>query len=270
MKIQFYKYQGTGNDFVMIDNRDRCIDNYDSEFISNLCDRKYGIGSDGLILIENNNDLDFTMKYFNSDGSELGMCGNGARCVTQFAKKLDIINNSAIFQASDGAHHAEIINNNYVRVKMNDIDMSNYDLIDKNFDNIYLHNGSPHLIINSNDIDKIDVFNEGRKIRYGDKYKDEGVNINFVDFTFNSSLCKVRTYERGVEGETLSCGTGAVAVAVVLNYSKITNKEEIIISMKGGNLKVSFNRLGDNFSNIWLYGDVAEIYKGEINGDIKG
>ena len=270
MKIQFYKYQGTGNDFVMIDNRDRCIDNYDSEFISNLCDRKYGIGSDGLILIENNNDLDFTMKYFNSDGSELGMCGNGARCVTQFAKKLGIINNSAIFQASDGAHHAEIINNNYVRVKMNDIDMSNYDLIDKNFDNIYLHNGSPHLIINSNDIDKIDVFNEGRKIRYGDKYKDEGVNINFVDFTSNSSLCKVRTYERGVEGETLSCGTGAVAVAVVLNYSKITNKEEITISMKGGNLKVSFNRLGDNFSNIWLYGDVAEIYKGEINGDIKG
>ena len=270
MKIQFYKYQGTGNDFVMIDNRDRCIDNYDSEFISNLCDRKYGIGSDGLILIEDNNDLDFTMKYFNSDGSELGMCGNGARCVTQFAKKLGIINNSAIFQASDGAHHAEIINNNYVRVKMNDIDMSNYDLIDKNFDNIYLHNGSPHLIINSNDIDKIDVFNEGRKIRYGDKYKDEGVNINFVDFISNSSLCKVRTYERGVEGETLSCGTGAVAVAVVLNYSKITNKEEIIISMKGGNLKVSFNRLGDNFSNIWLYGDVAEIYKGEINGDIKG
>jgi len=270
MKIQFYKYQGTGNDFVMIDNRDRCIDNYDSEFISNLCDRKYGIGSDGLILIEDNNDLDFTMKYFNSDGSELGMCGNGARCVTQFAKKLGIINNSAIFQASDGAHHAEIINNNYVRVKMNDIDMSNYDLIDKNFDNIYLQNGSPHLIINSNDIDKIDVFNEGRKIRYGDKYKDEGVNINFVDFTSNSSLCKVRTYERGVEGETLSCGTGAVAVAVVLNYSKITNKEEIIISMKGGNLKVSFNRLGDNFSNIWLYGDVAEIYKGEINGDIKG
>jgi len=270
MKIQFYKYQGTGNDFVMIDNRDRCIDNYDSEFISNLCDRKYGIGSDGLILIENNNDLDFTMKYFNSDGSELGMCGNGARCVTQFAKKLGIINNSAIFQASDGAHHAEIINNNYVRVKMNDIDMSNYDLIDKNFDNIYLHNGSPHLIINSNDIDKIDVFNEGRKIRYGDKYKDEGVNINFVDFTSNSSLCKVRTYERGVEGETLSCGTGAVAVAVVLNYSKITNKEEIIVSMKGGNLKVSFNRLGDIFSNVWLYGDVAEIYKGEINGDIKG
>ena len=270
MKIQFYKYQGTGNDFVMIDNRDRCIDNYDSEFISNLCDRKYGIGSDGLILIEDNNDLDFTMKYFNSDGSELGMCGNGARCVTQFAKKLGIINNSAIFQASDGAHHAEIINNNYVRVKMNDIDMSNYDLIDKNFDNIYLHNGSPHLIINSNDIDKIDVFNEGRKIRYGDKYKDEGVNINFVEFTSNSSLCKVRTYERGVEDETLSCGTGAVAVAVVLNYSKITNKEEIIISMKGGNLKVSFNRLGDNFSNIWLYGDVAEIYKGEINGDIKG
>ena len=219
MKIQFYKYQGTGNDFVMIDNRDRCIDNYDSEFISNLCDRKYGIGSDGLILIENNNDLDFTMKYFNSDGSELGMCGNGARCVTQFAKKLGIINNSAIFQASDGANHAEIINNNYVRVKMNDIDMSNYDLIDKNFDNIYLHNGSPHLIINSNDIDKIDVFNEGRKIRYGDKYKDEGVNINFVDFTFNSSLCKVRTYERGVEAETLSCGTGVVATAIAMHYA---------------------------------------------------
>ena len=270
MKIQFYKYQGTGNDFVMIDNRTGNFNCNNTEFISSICDRRHGIGCDGLILIEDNNDLDFTMKYFNSDGSELGMCGNGARCVTQFAKKLGIINNSAIFQASDGAHHAEIIDNNYVRVKMNDIDMSNYDLIDKNFDAIYLNNGSPHLVINSNNIDNIEVINEGRKIRYGDKYKDEGVNINFVEFTSNSSLCKVRTYERGVEDETLSCGTGAVAVAVVLNYSKITNKEEITISMKGGNLKVSFNRVGDNFSNIWLYGAVAEIYKGEINGDIKG
>ena len=270
MKIQFYKYQGTGNDFVMVDNRSGNFNYNNAEFISSICDRRYGIGCDGLILIEDNNDLDFTMKYFNSDGSELGMCGNGARCVTQFAKKLGIINDSAIFQASDGAHHAEIIDNNYVRVKMNDIDMSNYDLIDKNFDNIYLDNGAPHLVINSNDIDKIDVFNEGRKIRYGDKYKHEGVNINFVEFTSNSSLCKVRTYERGVEDETLSCGTGAIAVAVVLNYSNIINKEEIKISMKGGNLKVSFSRVGDNFSNIWLSGAVSEIYKGEINGDIKG
>ena len=270
MRIQFYKYQGTGNDFVILDNRDLNFNYNNTEFISSICDRRYGIGSDGLILIEDNNDLDFTMKYFNSDGSELGMCGNGARCVIQFAKKLGIIKNSATFQASDGVHQAEIIENNYVRVKMNDIDMSNYDLIDKNFDNIYLYNGSPHLVINSNDINKIDVFNEGRKIRYGDKYKDEGVNINFIEFNSNSSLCKVRTYERGVEDETLSCGTGAVAVAVVLNYSKIINKEEVIISMKGGNLKVSFNRVGDNFSNIWLYGAVAEIYKGEINGDIKG
>ena len=270
MKIQFYKYQGTGNDFVMVDNRGGNFNYNNTEFVSSICDRRYGIGCDGLILIEDNNDLDFTMKYFNSDGSELGMCGNGARCVVQFAKKLGIINNSAIFQASDGVHHAEIIDNNYVRVKMNDIDMSNYDLIDKNFDNIYLDNGSPHLVINSNDIDKIDVFNEGRKIRYGEKYKHEGVNINFVEFTSNSSLFKVRTYERGVEDETLSCGTGAIAVAVVLNYSNIINKEEIKISMKGGNLKVSFSRVGDNFSNIWLSGAVSEIYKGEINGDIKG
>ena len=269
MKIQFYKYQGTGNDFVMVDNRDGCFNYNNTEFISSICDRKYGIGCDGLILIEDDIDLDFTMRYFNSDGSQLGMCGNGARCVTQFAKKLGIINNSAIFQAIDGIHHAEIIDNSYARVKMNDIDMSNYDLIDKNFDNIYLNTGSPHLVINSNDIDKIDVFNEGRKIRFSDTYKKEGVNINFVEVTSDNSLCKVRTYERGVENETLSCGTGAIAVAVVLNYSNIVSKKEIKISTKGGDLNVSFDRVGDNFSNIWLSGVVSEVYKGEINGDIK-
>ena len=269
MKIQFYKYQGTGNDFVMVDNRDGCFNYNNTEFISSICDRKYGIGCDGLILIEDDIDLDFNMRYFNSDGSQLGMCGNGARCVTHFAKKLGIINNSAIFQAIDGIHHAEITDNNYARVKMNDIDMSNYDLIDKNFDNIYLNTGSPHLVINSNDIDKIDVFNEGRKIRFDDTYKKEGVNINFVEVASDNSLCKVRTYERGVEDETLSCGTGAIAVAVVLNYSNIVSKKEIKISMKGGDLNVSFDRVGDNFSNIWLSGVVSEVYKGEINGDIK-
>ena len=269
MKIQFYKYQGTGNDFVMVDNRDGCFNYNNTEFISSICDRKHGIGCDGLILIEDDIDLDFNMRYFNSDGSQLGMCGNGARCVTHFAKKLGIINNSAIFQAIDGIHHAEIIDNNYARVKMNDIDMSNYDLIDKNFDNIYLNTGSPHLVINSNDIDKIDVFNEGRKIRFDDTYKKEGVNINFVEVASDNSLCKVRTYERGIEDETLSCGTGAIAVAVVLNYSNIVSKKEIKISMKGGDLNVSFDRVGDNFSNIWLSGVVSEVYKGEINGDIK-
>ena len=269
MKIQFYKYQGSGNDFIIIDNRDSCINNYDDEFISNLCDRKYGIGSDGLILIENNKDCDFTMKYFNSDGSELGMCGNGARCVTQFAKRLGIINNSAIFQATDGVHHSEIINENYVRVKMNDIDMSNYDVIDRKNNKLYLNNGSPHLVVNTNNLDLIDVISEGRRIRFSDKYKKLGVNVNFVEYNHDNSSCNVRTYERGVEDETLSCGTGAIAVAIALNYSNIINSQEIKIIMKGGCLLVSFKRKRNAFSNIWLSGDVNEVYIGVIDGDIK-
>jgi len=269
MKIQFYKYQGSGNDFIIIDNRDSCINNYDDEFISNLCDRKYGIGSDGLILIENNKDCDFTMKYFNSDGSELGMCGNGARCVTQFAKRLGIINNSAIFQATDGVHHSEIINENYVRVKMNDIDMSNYEETDLTNYNFYLDNGSPHLVVNSRNITKIDVLNEGKKIRYNKKYSKNGVNVNFIEYNQNDSSCKVRTYERGVEDETLSCGTGAVAVAIALNYLGIEKNNEIKISMKGGDLLVSFNRNEDRFYDIWLSGEVCEVYNGKINESFK-
>ncbi len=140
MEIVFYKYHGCGNDFVMIDNRNSCFNNYDNEFISKICNRKYGVGADGLILLEDHNDLDFTMKYFNSDGSEFGMCGNGARCITKFAKRLDIINNSASFQAIDGVHYSEILDKDYVKVKMNDIDMSNYEAIDLINHNYHFHN----------------------------------------------------------------------------------------------------------------------------------
>ena len=269
MEIVFYKYHGCGNDFVMIDNRNGCFNNYDNKFISKICDRKYGVGADGLILLENNKDLDFTMKYFNSDGSESGLCGNGARCITEFAKRLGIINNSASFQAIDGVHYSEILDENYVKVKMNDIDMSNYKAIDLTNDNFYLDNGSPHLVINSRNITQIDVSNEGKKIRYNKKYSKNGVNVNFIEYNQNDSSCKVRTYERGVEDETLSCGTGAVAVAIALNYLGIENSNEIKISMKGGDLLVSFNRNEDRFYDIWLSGDVCEVYKGKIDESFK-
>ena len=132
---------------------------------------------------------------------------------------------------------------------------------------MYLNNGSPHLVIRSKDLDKIDIFSEGRKIRYNNKYNDEGVNINF--FEYNSEICKLRTYERGVENETLSCGTGAIATAIALNYSDIVDSNKIKISMKGGDLSISFDRIGEDFSNIWLSGEANEVYKGEINGNIK-
>ena len=267
MKINFYKYEGSGNDFILINNLDGLYNNISPIFISSVCDRKFGIGSDGLILIDSNKDYDFTMRYFNSDGSELGFCGNGSRCIVKFAHKLGIIKKSAIFKAIDGGHYAEILNNNLIKIKMNDINMSKSNKITLDNNKLYLNNGSPHLVIRSKDLDKIDVFSEGRKIRYSNKYNDEGVNINF--FEYKSKICKLRTYERGVENETLSCGTGAIATAIALNYSDIDDSNEIKISMKGGDLSISFDRIGEDFSNIWLSGEANEVYKGEINGNIK-
>ena len=267
MKINFHKYEGSGNDFIIIDNLYGLYNNIDPMFISKICDRKFGIGSDGLILIDRSKDYDFTMRYFNSDGSELGFCGNGSRCIVKYANKLGIINKTAIFEAFDGVHYAEIINKDHIKIKMNDINMSGSDKITLENNKLYLNNGSPHLVIRSKNLDKIDVFNEGRKIRYNNKYHDEGVNINF--FEYKDKICKLRTYERGVENETLSCGTGAIATAIALNYSNIVDSNEIKISMKGGDLSISFDRIGEVFSNIWLSGGANEVYKGEINGDIK-
>lgn len=257
MKHTFYKYQGTGNDFVIIDNRQNHFDKMNTKLIKHLCDRRFGIGADGLILLENHNKLDFKMAYFNADGNESSMCGNGGRCITAFANFLGIIDNNATFEAIDGLHKS-IIEGDIIRLKMQDVDhIQDYD------EHIFLDTGSPHYIKMSKQIENIDIKQEGSKIRNSESYKAEGVNVNFIE-KVNDKIFAIRTYERGVEDETLSCGTGVTAAAITVNYIGETEKNLITLKTKGGDLQVSFEKQGDSYVNIWLIGLAAQVYKGDI------
>ena len=200
MKHTFYKYQGTGNDFVIIDNRDGVFDKKNTNLIAKLCDRRFGIGADGLILLENHDDVDFRMVYYNSDGNESTMCGNGGRCLVAFAKEINVIDNEAIFLAIDGMHHATI-EDDIVKLQMQDV--IGIKIFDKH---VFIDTGSPHHVEVRENIDVIDIQKEGASIRYGQPYNKEGANVNFVE-KISDTVFAVRTYERGDEGETFSCGT---------------------------------------------------------------
>lgn len=257
MTIEFYKYQGTGNDFIILDNRDNKYNSLTKDQIAHLCDRRFGIGADGLMLLQLKNSYDFEMIYFNADGGESSMCGNGARCLVNFANKLGVIDNKASFIAIDGEHEATILPNQEVKLKMKDVKG-----IEKGEDYSLLNTGSPHYIVFKEGIREFDVFNEGRKIRYGKRFADEGVNINFVE-TLNHNLY-VRTYERGVENETLSCGTGVTAAAIAASEAACRTYQTNI-STPGGNLQVQFDKLDDNtFNNVYLIGPATFVYNGTI------
>ncbi|MCG9970248.1 diaminopimelate epimerase [Christiangramia crocea] len=259
MKLTFYKYQGTGNDFVMIDNRDLKISKNDTKLVRRLCNRKFGIGADGLILLENSEDPqdDFKMVYFNADGNESSMCGNGGRCLVAFARFLGIVENKARFTAIDGPHDATV-KDGIVSLKMQDVkDVS------QNKDFLFLDTGSPHHVIFTENIATKDIKREGADIRYSDRYKDEGTNVNFVEGISEDSF-SVRTYERGVEDETLSCGTGVTAVALAAYSSGKTNSERVKLVTQGGELFVDFKKTEDGFSDIWLSGPAEQVFKGEI------
>lgn len=257
MKIQFYKYQGTGNDFVMIDNRENIFDKQDTKLIAFLCDRRFGIGADGLILLEHHDTLDFKMVYYNSDGNESTMCGNGGRCITAFAKYLGIIVNESAFEAIDGPHHASI-EGDIVKLQMQDVTT-----IQKFEDHVFLNTGSPHHVQMESNLNELDIKAVGSKIRYGEPYNEAGCNVNFVKKVAND-IFEVRTYERGVEDETLSCGTGVTAVALAMNFMGETEKNLVTLQTSGGNLKVSFEKHNDSYKNIWLIGPAIQVFKGEI------
>lgn len=252
--MKFYKYQGTGNDFVMIDNRDLSF-NKDKNLIAQLCDRRFGIGGDGLILLENDEDTDFRMVYFNSDGGESTMCGNGGRCLVAFAHFLKIFDKKCTFNAIDGLHEAEI-NNGIVKLKM-----INVSEIQRDEDNFVLNTGSPHFVQYVSDIENFDVYFNGNKIRNSENYKKEGINVNFAEKISDNELF-VRTYERGVEDETYSCGTGVTASA--LSYLQSKNIGEVKIKTLGGNLKVYADKNENGFCNIWLEGPAKQVFSGEI------
>ncbi len=258
MKQTFYKYQGTGNDFVMIDNRQLVVDKKDTKYINFMCDRRFGIGADGLILLENHDTLDFKMIYFNADGKESSMCGNGGRCIVAFAKFLGIIENRTSFEAIDGLHHAEIEGD---RVKLQMQDVTYLEQFDSH---VFLNTGSPHHVQMESDLEQLNIKKVGSEIRYGSPYNDVGTNVNFVS-KVSEAVFSVRTYERGVEDETLSCGTGVTAVALAMNYIGETDKNLITLNVEGGKLQVSFEKDGQGYKNIWLIGPAMQVFKGTLS-----
>lgn len=256
MNIQFFKYQGTGNDFVMIDDRQNQFDKSNHRLVAHLCDRKFGVGADGLILIRNHADYDFEMIYFNADGHEGSMCGNGGRAIVRFAHDLGIIGNETKFIAVDGEHLASVTPTT-VSLKM--MDVAEVEVSDNFY---FMDTGSPHYVEFLNeDLTKTDVFSKGKAIRYNNRFKAEGTNVNFVEKTSNQSLY-VRTYERGVEDETLSCGTGVTACALASSY--LGMKSPVDIKTLGGDLSISFEKKETGFENIFLTGPAQKVFEGEI------
>ncbi|NNC50230.1 MAG: diaminopimelate epimerase [Flaviramulus sp.] len=257
MTQAFYKYQGTGNDFVMIDNRHQSFDKNNTKHIAFLCDRRFGIGADGLILLENHAEYDFKMVYFNADGNESSMCGNGGRCIVALAKHLGVIEKKAVFEAIDGVHHA-IIENDVVKLEMQDVNM-----IEKHRNHVFLNTGSPHHVQFEDAIDNFDIKTKGASIRYGEPYNEAGSNVNFVK-KISDDTFRVRTYERGVEDETLSCGTGVTAVAIAMHYTGETDNKYLNLDVEGGKLQVSFDKENESYKNVWLIGPAKLVFKGKI------
>ncbi|HUH47769.1 MAG TPA: diaminopimelate epimerase [Arenibacter sp.] len=256
MRLNFIKYQGTGNDFILIDNREDVFPEDNSGLVSHLCDRKFGIGADGLILLESDTLSDFKMVYYNSDGKQSTMCGNGGRCIVAYANLLGLIGEEASFMAIDGIHRAKI-RNDKVSLEMQDVAE-----IREKQNSMFLDTGSPHHVQWVKDLAHFDVRKEGRKLRYG-LYGQPGSNINFVA-DMGADSFYVRTYERGVEDETLSCGTGVTAVAIALHRAGRTQKNKVAITTPGGTLEVDFESNEKGYHGIWLTGPAELVFKGEI------
>lgn len=252
----FNKYQGAGNDFIIIDNRKGVFNSDNFNLIKNLCDRRFGIGADGLILISENPQYDFEMKYYNSDGFEGSMCGNGGRCSADFAIRAGIAGKKLAFKAVDGLHKA-VSEEGIIRLQMNDIKEPS--LINGSY---FINTGSPHYLLFKKNIDEIDVNTEGKKFRWADEFAPGGTNVNFVEIEKNGIY--VRTFERGVEEETLSCGTGVTAAAIATVLSGHFDTKTVNVKTKGGNLSVTFNHSGKSISDIWLSGPATFVFSGEI------
>ena len=256
--IHFYKYQGTGNDFILVDNRESIVGNLTDKQVATLCNRKTGIGADGLMLLEKKENFDFEMKYYNADGKIATMCGNGGRCIVKFASMLGIHRNTYHFIAADGDHLAEIDLNGFVRLKM--IDVNSVEVHSNHF---ILNTGSPHYVKYIPDVMNADVKNAGKIIRNSPKYAEEGINVNFVECIDEDSIY-VRTYERGVEDETLSCGTGVTASALISAHNE-NGFNRVEVKTPGGRLSVEYDKIDDDhFENIWLTGPAELVFEGDI------
>lgn len=258
MNMHFYKYQGTGNDFIILDNRNWSYTALTTERVKALCDRRFGIGADGLMLLNPKTGFDFEMKYYNADGRESSMCGNGGRCLVKFAYDLGIHKATYRFSAVDGPHEAEIEDDGTVNLKMQDVNG-----IREYHGDYILNTGSPHYVKVVSDAMDYDVFHKGMDIRYSAEFAKEGINVNFVEQKKPDEIV-VRTYERGVEDETLSCGTGVTASALVFFHNEMGYNDVTVIT-KGGKLVVRYDRVGeDSFQNIWLCGPAMRVFEGDL------
>ena len=258
MELHFYKYQGTGNDFILLDGREKMPELSEKQ-IAAMCNRRFGIGGDGLMILRHYPGYDFEMKYYNADGREGSMCGNGGRCIVRFAYHLGIHRDNYHFLAPDGEHEADIDINGMVRLKMNDVNA-----VKQHSGDFILNTGSPHYIKYVNDIREYDVPHEGYTIRNSAQFVREGINVNFVE-TVNDHTIFVRTFERGVEAETWSCGTGVTAAALVSAHNE-TGFNQIDVETLGGMLSVEYDRVSEGeYRNIWLIGPAEYVFEGHIN-----
>lgn len=263
MEIVFHKYHGAGNDFILLDNRKKKYSKLSRKQIAFLCDRHFSIGADGLIMLNKDGKAKLEMKYFNADGGIGSMCGNGSRCFVLFARQLKLIKKEISFRAYDGMHTATILKDkkNSAEIK---VSMNNVNIIEKKNTDWFLNTGSPHYVKFVKSIEGLEVVSEGRKIRNNSTYKKEGTNVNFVAVSNDKVL--IRTYERGVEDETLACGTGITASALAAHHAgKISDsKKEINVVARGGNLKVSFQKTNNGYNNIYLSGPAEFVYAGAV------
>lgn len=258
--LHFSKYQGAGNDFILVDQRERCLlKATDEAQIAWLCDRHFGIGADGLILLEPNSEADFQMSYFNADGRPGSLCGNGGRCVVAFARDLGVIGDHCRFLAYDGIHEAMIRPSGWVALQLRE--MSN---IEKHGQDYCLDTGSPHFVRFVAHLEGFQVREAGRAVRYSAPFREKGINVNFVER--GEGQLRVATYERGVEDETLACGTGvtAAAMAYVASLQDAEGQWNIPVETKGGKLEVQFRYDGATFSSVWLCGPAQQVFTGRI------
>jgi diaminopimelate epimerase len=255
--IKFHKYHGAGNDFILIDNRESQFKGDKIAFAKKWCERRFGIGSDGVIFIEDWSEGDFKMDFYNPDGSQ-SFCGNGSRCAMAFTKSLGMITNKAYFKAIDGNHLAEV-EEEFFAIRMKDVPEYKFTGFDYQFDT-----GSPHYVRYVGNVAEQDIVQIGRSIRYADEHKEAGINVNLVEVTDKNAI-SIRTYERGVEAETLACGTGATAAALSYGVKNDIDEGRIAVKAVGGDLAVTFERFEDGLRNIWLIGPAVKVFEGEIN-----
>ncbi len=253
MEIPFKKYHGAGNDFILI-NGFGFKGNLSSDIIHRMCDRHFGIGADGLIIIRPSAAHSFEMKYFNADGNEGSMCGNGGRCAAQFVSDNNLAEKELAFLAYDGVHRAKILADGVL------LEMMDINVIHKEDNHYFIDSGSPHYITFVDHLDSYEVNEQGRKIRYG--YREDGTNVNFVEE--KEDAFHIRTYERGVENETLACGTGVTAAAVAIAERSAKTLNEVHLKARGGDLTVYLEKSEKGYTDIWLKGPAENVFEGVI------